>query len=170
MTSTRALAVLAVALVLAGCSTEQIQVTSNPPGCRVSVQGFPQYGTVTPGSLELPVGRDYTLVCEAPDGRTETEVIRWTHVTFFERLGFTVVVTPACGLLGAGLIFVGIYGFSGEALLCGAILLVATPFIPIMYIVDTGYFEHGRARSPTEGPGIKGVFFRSSIHFDFGAP
>jgi hypothetical protein len=170
MTPTRVLTVLAVALVLAGCTTETMHVTSNPPGCRVSVQGFPQYAAVTPGSISLPVGRDYTLLCEAPDGRTASEQIRWTPVSFWERLGISVVLTPVCGLLGAGLVVVGIYGASGEALVVGAILLVATPFIPIVYICDTGYFEHGRARSPTEGPGQKSVTFRSRIHFDFARP
>ena len=170
MASTRVLVVLAVALVLAGCSTETIRIYSNPPGCRVSVQGFPQSGIITPGSLQLPVGRDYTLVCEAPDGRTETEVIRWTHVHFLERLGITVVLTPVCGLLGAGLIVAGYYGSSPLALVIGAVFLAATPFVPIAYIFDSGYFEHGRARSPTKGPGRGSISMESSIFFDFGAP
>ncbi|MHC4599816.1 MAG: hypothetical protein ACYS47_12495 [Planctomycetota bacterium] len=170
MTLARVLSLLTVALILASCSTERIYVHSNPPGCRVSVEGFPQYAAITPGSLELPVGRDYTLVCEGPDGRTATEVIRWTHVHLIERLGITVVLTPACALLGGGLIIGGIYGGSGEALAIGAILLVATPFIPIAYIFDSGYFEHPRPRSPTEGPGRSNLSFRSSIHFDFGGP
>jgi hypothetical protein len=170
MTPTRVLAVLALALVMAGCSMETVHITSNPPGCRVSVDGLPQYSTITPGSISLPVGRDYTLVCQAPDGRTASETIRWTPVGFFERLGITVVLTPVCGLLGVGLVVVGVYFASPEALVTGVVLVIATPFIPIAYIFDTGYFEHGRPRSTTEGPGRGTISMGSSIYFDFGRP
>ncbi|MHC4778437.1 MAG: hypothetical protein ACYTFG_07685 [Planctomycetota bacterium] len=162
------LAILSVcAAALAGCSVEHLHITSNPPGCSVTVQERPGITIITPGTLELPAEGQFTIVCTAPDGRSESEVLRWTPVPFLERLGITAVLTPVSAVLGVGSLVGGFYIGSGELMVIGAVLIVATPLIPIMYILDTGYFDHGRPRTLGEGPGQRGISLRSSIHFEF---